>query len=125
MESAAKPTIAATFFDSQTQATVAGTRGSAADARHLVLRSEGFDIHVKVWGASPKRQMTGQILARGVAVPVAGARLHLLRDGEHLAITMADKLGEFSFTEVPEGQLSLQIDLPHLIVVGALNLDLN
>jgi hypothetical protein len=124
MESAAKPTIAATFFDSQTQATAAGTRGST-DARHLVLRSEGFDIHVKVLGTSPKKQMTGQILARGVAIPVAGAKLHLLREGERLAITIADKLGEFSFHDVPEGQLSLQIDLPHLTVVGALNLDLN
>jgi hypothetical protein len=121
MESSAKPTIAATFFDSQT---AAGMRGSM-DTRHLVLRSEGFDIHVKILGGSPKKQMTGQILARGVAVPVAGARLHLLRDGERLAITIADKLGEFSFSDVPEGQLSLQIDLPHLTVVGALNLDLN
>jgi hypothetical protein len=125
MESAAKPTIAAIFVDSQAQATVAGTRGSAADGRHFVLRSEGFDIHVKVLGTSPKKQMTGQILARGVAIPVAGARLHLLREGERLAITIADKLGEFSFHDVPEGPLSLQIDLPHLTVVGALNLDLN
>jgi hypothetical protein len=122
MEGAAKPTVASTFFDSQAQPTLAGTRG-AADARHLVLRAEGFDIHVKIWGTSPARHMTGQILARGAAIPVGGARVHLLRDGDRLAITTADNLGEFSFNEVPEGQLSLQIDLPHLTVVGALNLD--
>src|SRR6059036_204529 len=121
MESAAKPVIASTLFDSYSQTTPAGTRG-APDARHLVLRAEGFDIHVKVWGESPKRQMAGQILARGAAVPVGDARLHLLRDGERLAITTADKLGEFSFNDVPEGQLSLQIDMLHLTVVGALNL---
>jgi len=122
MESAAKPTVASTFYDSQVHASFAGTRGPT-DARHLVLRAEGFDIHVKVWAGSPKRQMAGQILARGAAVPVGGARMHLLRDGERLAITTADTLGEFSFNDVPEGQLSLQIDLPHLTVVGALNLD--
>jgi hypothetical protein len=124
MESAAKPTVATTFFDSQAQDALAGTRG-APEGRHLVLRAEGFDIHVKVWGTSPKKQMAGQILARGTTVPVNGARMHLLRDGERLAITTADKLGEFSFNEVPEGQLTLQIDLPHLTVVGALNLDGN
>lgn len=35
----------------------------------------------------------------------------------------ADQLGEFGFREVAEGQLSLQTALPHLTVVGALNLD--
>jgi len=122
MESAAKPAIASTFFDSLDRATFTGTRG-AADARHLVLRAEAFDIHVKIWGEPPGREMVGQILARGAAIPVGGARLQLLRDGERLATTIADKLGEFKFSGVPEGVLSLQIDLPNLTVVGALNLN--
>jgi len=29
-------------------------------------------------------------------------------------------LGEFEFRSVPDGQLSLQIDLPHLTVITAL-----
>jgi hypothetical protein len=122
MESAAKPATASTLFDSHAQPTLAGTRG-AADARHLVLRAEGFDIHVKIWGTTPNRQMAGQILARGAALPVEGARLHLLRDGERLSTTLADILGEFTFNNVPEGLLSLQVDLPNLTVVGALSLD--
>jgi hypothetical protein len=122
MESAAKPATASTLFDSHAQPSLSGTRG-AADARHLVLRAEGFDIHVKIWGTVPNRQMAGQILARGAALPVEGARLHLLRDGERLATTAADNLGEFTFNEVPEGLLSLQVDLPNLTVVGALSLD--
>jgi hypothetical protein len=95
----------------------------APDARHLVLRAEGFDVHVKVWGVYPNKQMTGQVLAREGAVPVDGARLHLLRDGGRLATTVANGLGEFSFKTVPEGLLSLQVDLPHLTVIGALNLE--
>jgi hypothetical protein len=121
MEGGAKPTVASSVFDSHTQPTLPGTRG-AADARHLILRAEGFDIHVKIGGKPGARQMTGQILARGAAVPVGSARLHLLRDGERLAVTTADNFGEFRFDDVPEGQLSLQIDMPHLTVVGALNL---
>jgi hypothetical protein len=122
MESAAKPATASTLFDSHTQPQFAGIRGNT-DARHLVLRAEGFDIHVKIAGTAPSRQMDGQILARGAPVPVDGARLHLLRDGERLATTVADKLGEFQFHDVPEGLLSLQVDLPNLTVVGALSLD--
>ena len=122
MESAAKPATASTLFDSHAQPALAGAR-EASDVRQLVLRAEGFDIHVKVWGTPPGRQMAGQILARGAALPVEDARLHLLREGERLATSVADKLGEFTFKDVPEGLLSLQIDLPHLTVVGALSLD--
>ena len=122
MESAARPAIASTFFDSFDQVTSAGTQ-KAAVARHLVLRAKTFDIHVKIWGEPHRREMAGQILARGAAVPVSGARLQLVRDGVRLATTMADQLGEFIFGEVPQGLLSLQLDLPHLTVVGALNLD--
>lgn len=122
MESAAKPSTASTLFDSHAQPKLAGTRGDT-DARQLVLRAEGFDIHVKVIGTAPFRQMNGQILTRGAPVPVERARLHLLRDGERLATTLADQLGEFQFNDVPEGLLSLQVDLPNLTVVGALSLD--
>jgi hypothetical protein len=29
-------------------------------------------------------------------------------------------MGEFHFTDIPEGDLSLQIDLPNVTVIGAL-----
>jgi hypothetical protein len=32
-----------------------------------------------------------------------------------------DGMGEFHFSDVPEGDLSLHIDLPNLTVIGALN----
>jgi hypothetical protein len=31
-----------------------------------------------------------------------------------------DDMGEFHFSDVPDGDLSLQIDLPNLTVIGAL-----
>jgi len=113
--------LASLVFDSFTQPALAGARGAAASARQMVLRAEGYDIHLKLWGNPPARRMAGQVLARGEGAFVHGARLHLLLDGERIGSTAVDKFGEFEFEEVPEGFLSLQIDLPHLTVVGSLS----
>ena len=113
--------LASLVFDSFAQPSLAGARGGAAMGRQMVLRAEGFDIHLKIWGVTPGRRLTGQILARGEGAFVHRARLHLIRDGERYGSTVADKFGEFEFELIPEGFLSLQIDLPHLTVVGSLN----
>jgi hypothetical protein len=113
--------MASLVFDSLLYPSLAGTRGAVASAHQMVLRAEGFDIHVKIWGVTPGRRMAGQILARGEGSFVHGARLHLIRDGERFHSTAVDKFGEFEFEAVPEGLLSLQIDLPHLTVVGTLS----
>jgi hypothetical protein len=118
---ALREVIAAVVFDSFAQPALAGARGSAAAARQIVLRAEEFDIHVRISGDSERRHMTGQVLARGEASFVRGAMLHLVRDGKRFESTSVDKLGEFEFQGFPEGLLSLQMDLPHLTIVGALN----
>ena len=115
------PCVEATVvFDTFRDATMANTRGAVA-ARQLVLRAEDFDIHVKIWGGPDHRQMLGQLLPRGTAKFVGTARFHLLQNGERLETATIDEIGEFHFTDLPEGDLSLQIDLPNLTVVGALN----
>lgn len=114
--------LASLVFDSLAQPSLAGARGTTTTAqRQLVLRAEGFDIHLKMWGVAPGRRMAGQVLARGESAFVSGARLHLIRDGERYDSVTVDKFGEFEFETVPDGFLSLQIDLPHLTVVGLLN----
>jgi len=114
--------LAAIVFDSFLQPAMAGARGSAAvSARQLVMRAEEFDIHVKIWGELDHKQMLGQLLPRRGQDFVRNARFHLLRNGERLETTATDAMGEFHFTDVPEGDLSLQIDLPNLTVIGALN----
>jgi hypothetical protein len=114
--------LASLVFDSLTQPSLAGARGTTTTMqRQLVLRAEGFDIHLKMWGVTPSRRIAGQILSRGESSFVSSARLHLIRDGERYNSTTVDKFGEFEFEKVPEGFLSLQIDLPHLTVVGTLN----
>jgi len=100
---------------------MAGGRGFMATARQLVMRAEEFDIHVKIWGEREHRQMLGQLLPRSGQDFVHAARFHLLRNGERIETTVVDEVGEFHFNDVPEGDLSLQIDLPNLTVIGALN----
>ena len=115
--------LATLVFDSFAQPGLAGARGAAMAARQMVLRAEGFDIHLRIWAEPPGRKMVGQILARKDGGSVEGTRLHLLHDEERCETVMADKFGEFEFQEVPDGPLNLQIDLPFLTVVGALDTD--
>ncbi len=112
--------VASLVFDSFAQSAFAGARGSA-EARQVVLRAENFDVHVKIFGDSMERQLIGQIFARNEASFPDAARLHLLQNGERVGMTMLDQFGGFQFEEIPQGALSLQIDLPHLTVIGALN----
>jgi len=113
--------VASLIFDSFFEPALAGARGAVATARQLVMRAEEFDIHIKVWGDPEHRQMLGQLLPRGGTHFVETAKLHLLQRGERLETANVEETGEFHFTDLPEGELSLQVDLPHLTVIGALN----
>jgi hypothetical protein len=115
------PVLAAIIFDSFLEPALAGVRGASAAARQLVMRAEEFDIHIKIWGEPEHRQMLGQLLPRGGGHFIESANLHLIQNGERLETATTDNTGEFYFTNLPEGDLSLQIDLPHLTVIGALN----
>jgi hypothetical protein len=119
--SAIRSVIASIIFDSFAEPALAGVRSGAAATRQLVMHAEEFDIHVKIWGDSDQRQMLGQLLPRNGKNFVSTARFHLLRNGERIETTAVDDVGEFHFGYVPEGDLSLQIDLPNLTVIGALN----
>ena len=112
--------LATLVFDSLTQPAFAGARGEAS-ARQLVMRAEEFDIHVRIWATNENRQVLGQIQPRGTSTFVDAARLHLLQNGERVSSAAVNELGEFHFDFVPSGLLSLQIDLPHLTVIGSLD----
>jgi hypothetical protein len=115
--------VATAVHDTFSRPFPAGARGGAsATTRGLVLQAEDFDIHVQISGEPEQRQILGQILSRNREDFAIIARLHLLRNGKRLQAVATDTLGEFHFADVPEGELSLQVDLPHLTIVGALNL---
>ena len=86
------------------------------------MRADEFDVHIKIWGESDSRQMLGQLFPRTGEELSQSARFHLLRNGERIESTITDEMGAFQFMEVPEGSLSLQIDLPNLTVIGALSM---
>jgi hypothetical protein len=103
---------------------MAGVRaGRPGKARHLVLRDEEFDIHIKIWGDENRRKIRGQLLPRSGSQFVEPAQCHLLRHGARFQSTTTDETGEFHFSGVPEGDLTLQIDLPDLTIVGSLNVE--
>jgi hypothetical protein len=116
---AIREVVAAIIFDSFAHPAFAGARGTT-ESRQLVLRAEDFDVHVKILG-EPERQLIGQIFVRNDASFPDPARVHLWQNGERVGITMADEFGSFQFEEITQGSLCIQIDLPHLTVVGALD----
>jgi len=120
-KSSVRSILASVVFDSFMQPAMAGVRGAPPQtARQIVMRAEEFDIHLKIWGDPGHRQMLGQLLRRDGTDFVRSAQLRLLRSGNELECVSADETGEFHFGDVPDGDLSLQIDLPHLTAIGPL-----
>jgi hypothetical protein len=101
--------IATLIFDSFQQPAFVGARGTSA--RQLVMHAEDFDVHIMLWGDAAERQMLGQLLPRNGQVPPPIARFHLIQNGKKVRTTAVDELGEFHFTDIPEGDWSLEVDL--------------
>jgi hypothetical protein len=120
IEGSLRQILASLVFDSFTQPAFAGARGQS-NTRQVLMRAEDFDIHVRIWATNENRQVLGQIQPRGTNTFIDTARLHLLQDGERVSSASVNELGEFHFESVPAGLLSLQIDLPHLTVIGSLD----
>ena len=107
-------------FDSFVESGKSGVRGSDSAARQIVIRADQFDVHIKIWGDDGHKQMIGQVLPRN-GNDFVGGRFHLLQNGERVESADTDEIGEFVFAHVPEGVLSIQIELPHITVIGALS----
>jgi hypothetical protein len=111
---------AAILFDSLTQP-FADARG-ATDARQVVMRAEEIDIHLKIASNPSQHQILGQVFARSESAFLSSVRLHLSRNGKPFKTTWTDNFGQFQFDEVPEGVFRLQLELPHLTVVGGITI---
>jgi hypothetical protein len=114
--------VARIVFNSFLQPSMAGVRGASPEPAHqFVLRDDDFDIHIKMWGADSNRRIRGQLLPRSGKDFMQSAQCHLLHKGARVQSTSTDDTGEFHFDEVPDGDLTLQVDLPGLTIVGSLN----
>jgi len=114
--------IAAIVFDSSLQPATSGIRGGPEETRQVIMRTEEFDIHIRIWNDGERWKMLGQLLPRQGDEFAQPARFHLLRGASRLETTITDESGEFYFAQVPEGEFSLQIDLPNLTMIGALTI---
>jgi hypothetical protein len=112
--------VAAIVFDSLTQP-FTDARG-ATDARQVVMRAEELDIHLKISADPSQHQIVGQVFARNETQFLSSVRLHLLLNGKPFKTTWSDNFGQFQFDEVPQGMFRLQLDLPHLTVVGGITI---
>jgi len=112
---------AAIVFDSLADPGMSGLRGSDSPGRQIVIRADEFDVHIKIWDDAGHKQMIGQVLPTNGNHFVGNSRFHLLLNGERVESAVIDEIGEFSFKHVPEGVLSIEIELPHVTVIGALN----
>ena len=117
--------FATIIFDSFAQPACAAVRaptlvGGGPVFRQLVLRAEDFDIHIRMSTLENHRELLGQILPRGNRVFVQNAKLHLRQKDERVGSTTINDLGEFRFSDIPDGSLSLQVDLPNRTLITAL-----
>jgi hypothetical protein len=112
--------VARIVFDSFREPVITGFRGSVGPARRFILRDEEFDIHIKIWGDENHKEIRGQVLPRSGKEFAQPAQCHLLRKGARFQSTTTSETGEFQFDEVPPGELTLQVDLPGLTIVGSL-----
>jgi hypothetical protein len=116
----ARKILAAIVFDSQTQP-FTGARG-ATDGRQVVMRAEELDIHLKISTNPSRQQILGQVFARNETKFLSSVRVHLLLNGKRLQTTRSDNFGQFQFDELPQGEFCLELDLPHLTVVGGITI---
>ena len=85
------------------------------------MQAEEFDIYLKITAFKEHRELLGQILPRGSNTFVNDATLHLRQNDERVGSANVNDLGEFQFSNFPDGLLSLQIDLPNLTIITTLN----
>jgi hypothetical protein len=126
VRSSPRQIVALVTFDSFAESAVVGVRREAATynqavSRQVILQAEEFDIYVRVSTFEDHRDLLGQILPRGSRGFISAANLYLRRDDERLRAATVNELGEFQFCDVPEGTLSLQIDLPNVTIISALD----
>jgi hypothetical protein len=118
--------VAAVIFDSFSQPALAGVRtGLAIDEqvmmRQVMLQAQEFDIHIRISRFEDHCDLLGQILPRGSREFMRDANLYLRHGEDRISSANVNELGEFQFSGLPNGMLSLQIDLPTLTVISALN----
>lgn len=110
---------AALTFDSHLQLGLAGARGTESTAtRQLIYSTELVDVALNLRHDPTTQRVTllGQILPTTDPVPLdlAAFSIQLLQDEAEVDITLADTLGEFTFTNLTLGVYDLSLSTDQL-----------
>jgi hypothetical protein len=119
--------VATVLFDSFAEPAASTVRAEAAHdnqaVRQVVFQAEEYDIYLRLSMFEDHRDLLGQILPRESREFITDASLSLRHHDERIASTAVNELGEFQFCDVPDGMLSLQIDLPNVTIISALSVN--
>jgi hypothetical protein len=105
--SAWKTATARLTFDSRIQETPGRLRGSAP--RQLLLQASDLDVHLAVTEAGVRTSLMGQVLLGATSRLLSGIEVRLLEGVTPLDVETTNDLGEFRFSSVPKGEVSLEI----------------
>ena len=104
------------IFDSSLSLLPSGVRGMDQD-RHLLFTAPDLDIHVKITETDRHKEIYGQVIHQ--APTEESTIVMLVTEEEPKEMKRPDQFGEFSFNEVPAGDVAIEIILPSRRVVAA------
>ena|ERR1051326_2060514 len=75
----------------------------------MVFETPDMDIHLSTNESRGKTSLIGQILQKKTERFLPGAEVRLLRGGSLISVETTNEVGEFRFSTVPEGTVTLEI----------------
>jgi len=110
--SSKEPQLVATIvYNSLTHATMAGFRG-AAESQQIIFHAEGLSIHLRISKVKAERIILGQLLQRSSDEFLSETTVSLVSGAEKIRTTTTNSHGEFRFSGVPAGALTIEAEIP-------------
>ncbi|PYS31042.1 MAG: hypothetical protein DMG11_02840 [Acidobacteria bacterium] len=110
--SSKEPQLVATIvYNSLTHATMAGFRG-AAESQQIIFHAEGLSIHLRISKVKAERIILGQLLQRSSHEFLSETTVSLVSGAEKIRTTTTNSHGEFRFSGVPAGALTIEAEIP-------------
>lgn len=101
------------IFDSRNRPQLSGVRLTEAADRQLLYRAGDYTVDLQIASIDENRsRLSGQALKEGEFKfeSVAGLKVFLVREEEAIESAVANNFGEFTFSDVADGQYDLRIE---------------
>jgi len=110
--SSKEPQLVATIvYNSLTHATMAGFRG-AAESQQIIFHADGLSIHLRISKVKAERIILGQLLQRSSDEFLSETTVTLVSGAQKIRTTTTNSHGEFRFSGVPAGALTIEAEIP-------------